>query len=198
MTQPEARAFAAWRGMRLLEPGEWLWCAMGPNRWSYPWGTTAQDSVANTLELDLERPTPVGTFESGRTPAGCYDMLGNVAEWVGSPMPSIERVPGDERQSAVGGSFRARRSPIYQKMTFLTTDLHPSSRLDHVGLRCCVEAEAYLWARAPEWGEDEPTLQRLVAVGRRWGRQASPLLQDLAARPGAPRGLRALAEGARL
>jgi len=197
MTQPEASAFAAARGMRLLEPGEWLWCAMGPNRWSYPWGTTPQDSVANTLELDLGRPTPVGTFESGRTPSGCYDMLGNVAEWLGSAAPSIDLGPGDERVSAIGGSFRTWRSPIYKAKSILAATLHPASRLDHVGLRCCVEAEAYLWERAPAWGEDQDTLRRLVALGRRWGRPSATLLQDLAARPGAPRGLRALAEGAR-
>ena len=206
MTFDEARAFAAWRGMRLLAPGEWLWCAMGPNRWSYPWGTTPQESVANTLELGLERPAPVGTFESGRNPLGCYDLLGNVAEWVDGALPATDLQPGDERVSAVGGSFRTWRSPIYDETArrrptyeteFLATALHPGSRRDHVGLRCCAPAERYLWERAPDWGSDESTLRRLDALGRRWGRQASPLLQDLAARPGAPAGLGALAEGAR-
>ena len=35
------------------------------------------------------------------------------------------------------------------------------------------------------------------AEKQRWGRQASPLLDQLASRVGAPPGLRALAEGAR-
>ena len=38
---------------------------------------------------------------------------------------------------------------------------------------------------------------RLLAVGRRWGRRALPLLDELAARPNAPRALAVLAEGAR-
>ena len=203
MTQAEAAEFAAWRGMRLLTAGEWVYCAMGPNRWAYPWGTTWQESVANTLELRLERPTPVGTFESGRSTIGCYDLLGNVAEWVSDAAPSRDARPGDAHVSAMGGSFRqhvrAVDRPIYQRRDrgFLALALHPASRSDQVGLRCAAEAADYLWTHASQWGEGEAVRKRLFALGRRWGRRALPVLMELAARPGAPRGLRDLVEGAR-
>ncbi len=198
MTQTEARAFAEWRGMRLLSLGEWVFCAMSPSGWAYPWGTTPQASIANTLELRLERPAPVGTFESGRSPLSCYDLLGNVAEWISEPAPSEYLVPGDERVSAMGGSFRSRRRPLYHKDTgFAAELLHPRTRSSDVGLRGAAPAAEFLWNRASAWGQGPQARARLTAVGRRWGRRASPLLDQLATRAGAPPGLRALAEGAR-
>jgi formylglycine-generating enzyme required for sulfatase activity len=206
MTRGEAAAFADWRGMRLPTLDEWLFAALGPTRWPYPWGTTFRESVANTLELGLGRASPVGTFEAGRTPGGCYDLLGNVYEWVQDAAPTAARDPGDRRGSALGGSFRAytRRTgrSIYDKSNEvepfeLALDLDPASRLDHVGLRCAVDAEQYLWARAGEWGEDPEARNRIAAVGERFGRAALPLLVELSARPGAPEALAFLVEGAR-
>ena len=202
MTRGEAEAFADWRGMRLPTAAEWLFAAIGPNEWPFPWGTTFRESVANTLELGLGRPSAVGTFESGRTPSGCYDLLGNVYEWVQDAVPTPERSPGDRRGSVLGGSFRAHTwsagRSIYRKGSFpLALDLDPASRLDHVGLRCAVTAEEYLWTHASEWGDDPSSQSRIAAVGERFGRQALPLLAELAARPGAPSGLQVLAEGAR-
>jgi formylglycine-generating enzyme required for sulfatase activity len=204
MTRGEAEAFAAWRGMRLPTAAEWLFAALGPNEWPFPWGTTFRESVANTLELGLGRPSAVGTFESGRTPSGCYDLLGNVYEWVQDAVPTPERGPGDRRGSALGGSFRAYTGSagrsILDESTWsfpLALALDPASRLDHLGLRCAVAAEDYLWAHASEWGDDPGAQSRIAAVGERFGRQALPLLSELAARPGAPSGLQMLVEGAR-
>ena len=70
-------------------------------------------------------------------------------------------------------------------------------RNDHVGLRCAADASAYLFENASEWGIDADARERLGAVGERFGRQALPLLIELAARPGASEGLGVLLEGAR-
>jgi hypothetical protein len=208
MTQPEAARFAAWRGMRLLRPGEWLLCALGQERRLFPWvAYERQDSVANTLELGLGRPCPVGTFEGGRTPRQVYDLLGNVAEWVDGSVLDGEPVgpPDPERAvSALGGSFRTWLRPIYRPLrsgdaperAYLAYELHPRSRQDDVGVRCAVAAAGYLESAARRWDDDAATRARLVKTGRRWGRAAAPLLAELSARPGAPPGLAALLEGA--
>src|SRR6185295_18284062 len=86
MTLPEARAFADSRGMRLLTAREWIRIACGTRALPYPWGGTEASSVANTLNLGVGRPLPVGTFEQGRTPLSTYDMAGNVWEWVEEPI----------------------------------------------------------------------------------------------------------------
>ena len=210
VTRTEAEAFARWRGMRLASVDEWLFSAIGPSRWAYPWGTTFRSAVANTLELGLGRPTPVGTFEAGRTPSDCHDLLGNVHEWVAGGVPGPSRGRGDRRGSAIGGSFRSRVASagrmIYDvrvdSSTFpLALQLHPESRADDVGLRCAVDAAEYLPRRAGEWGSDGRSLERLRGVGERFGRQALPLLAELLARPDLDRaarsGIEALAEGAR-
>jgi hypothetical protein len=203
MTQLEAARCAQWRGMRLLSAGEWLYCALGREPRPYPWGSFGQASIANTLELGLERPAPVGTFEAGRTPQAVADMLGNVAEWVGDCEPSEPALIGDTRVSALGGSFRSHTRPLFDvkpsssERMLLARSVEPDTRADDIGMRCCVSAADYLWAHASEWGVGEGSRARLVALGRRWGRRALPVLESLATRPDAPAALDALAEGAR-
>lgn len=84
-----ARAFAAWRFCRLPRHEEWVYAATGNNAYSWPWGDAAQASRANTAELRLGKPTPVGTFESGRRGDGPYDLVGNVAEWTETVAPQV-------------------------------------------------------------------------------------------------------------
>lgn len=86
---PAARAFAAWRFCRLPRADEWVYAATGNNAYSWPWGDAAQVSRANTGELRLGKPTPVGTFESGRRGDGPYDLVGNVAEWTETVAPQV-------------------------------------------------------------------------------------------------------------
>jgi formylglycine-generating enzyme required for sulfatase activity len=213
MTQIEAQRYADWRGMRLLAPGEWLFAALGQERRLFPWRAyERQDSIANTLDLGLGVPCPVGTFEGGRTPGQVYDLLGNVAEWVaGDVLTGLARGPADageldaEREvSALGGSFRTWLRPIYRspragepsESPFLAYSLHPRSRQDDVGLRCAMPAQPYLERTAALWADDARTQDRLRAVGERWGRSAVPLLRDLVGREGAAPGLMLLLEGA--
>lgn len=211
MSQREAQGFAAQRGMRLPRAHEWVHVAIGPRAHKLPWGPTDQRSTANTLELGLGRPLPVGTFENGRSePFGCYDLLGNVWEWVSDRVAAYGDPPDDDftppwRVSAMGGSFLSDKRDTYgptyfgsPEPVFHAVTLDPDHRAPDLGARCCAEARAYLWQRAPRWGTGEATRARVVAVGERWGREAVAVLEELAARPGAPRGLEWLLEGARL
>ena len=106
VTWYEAREIAERRGMRLPTAREWLHVAVGGRSQVFPWGNRFQVSVSNTLELDLRRPTAVGTFENGRSrPFGCYDMVGNVWEWV------ADRVPGYQDPSGTSWEWVADREP---------------------------------------------------------------------------------------
>lgn len=96
----QARAFAHWRFLRLPRTDEWMFVAVGDRRNAFPWGNRVDPMRANTADLGLGQPTPVGTFESGRRAGGDqpYDLIGNVSEWT-------ETVPGrwwDERSSSPG------------------------------------------------------------------------------------------------
>lgn len=197
MTCDEAQRFASTRGMRLPTSIEWLAIAAGPQGRLYPWGDTRFDSVANTLELGLLRPLPVGAFESGRTPSGAYDVVGNVWEWCSDALNALSDESG--KRCAFGGSYLYFTRPIYSHAgsEYYSLSLDPSFRADDIGLRTVVSAREYLWREAVRWGDGPATRARLQRVGERFGPAAVKLLDELASRPGAPRAFASLIEGAR-
>jgi hypothetical protein len=204
MTHAEARAFAASRGMRLPGAREWMRIACGSSDrpYDYPWGGIKAVSVANTLELRLPNPLPVGTFEQGRTPLSIYDLAGNVWEWVDdSIVPSFgDATPSSDFAWAMGGSYLSHLRRLYDysagQLAFWQEDLDPSARSIDLGLRCCADAEEFITAHAARWG-GERDAPRLRAIGAAWGHDAVPLLEELSKRPGAAPSLAPLLAGAR-
>ena len=217
----EARDLASRRGMRLPTPSEWLYVAAGRIGHRYPWGRIPQRSVANTLELDLLRPSPVGAFESGRGPFGTYDQIGNVWEWVdgrvegigpldlaGAELADGAAAAGDLR-SVLGGSYLSRTRPLWdvrrevtEPLVFYAQTLDPAHRAPDVGLRCVADAETWLWTAgvaAPVLEPDQA--ERVRRVGAGWVETGEAalveLLEDLAGRDGAPPLVGLLLEGAR-
>jgi hypothetical protein len=206
----EARELADVRGMRLLTAGEWMYVAAGSGLQSFPWGKTRRLSVANTLELGLRRPVAVGTFESGRSASGCYDLIGNAMEWVEGSLPPItgEEWFDDGAPSAMGGSFLLTLDELWTATTsapagpidFNCLPLPARSRSVDLGVRCAVEAEPFLLAQLPKVAATEESRRRLLALGETWGRPALPLLERMLSdgpSEGARFGIEALIEGAR-
>ncbi len=192
MTLAEARTFSEARGLRLLTYEEWLWCAVGPTCRRWPAGTR-QRGFANTLDTELFRSTPVGAFESGKTPeTAIYDMLGNVWEWI-EPPPLRQRqwdvrnkvaYPRAAARNAptwvLGGSFPTPDAPIYTRdEELLALALTTGHRSSEIGLRCCVDADVYLASLPGDRRLLTDHRRRLEAVGARWGVRATGLLDDL-------------------
>lgn len=200
MSLVDARLFAAARGMRIPTFDEWMWCAIGPRNRRFPAGQN-QRALANTADLGLFRPTPVGAFESGRTPdTGIYDLLGNVWEWLEAPADpdqgwstiGVVSRPGARSDPdaawCVGGSFLTPSRPLYNTLdrVCLASAVTETHRSKEIGLRCVASASEFLGELGRKAGPGRPLLSlpeeaqaRIEAVGDRWGPPAVPALKAL-------------------
>ena len=108
----QARLFARWRFARLPRRDEWA-AAVGDGRHRFPWGSRADPTRANTGDLGLGEPTPVGTFESGRRTGGDqpYDLIGNVGEWTESVADGWSGDGLDPEASFTAGRRRVLGTP---------------------------------------------------------------------------------------
>jgi hypothetical protein len=108
----QARAFAHWRFARLPRQEEWA-AAVSDGRHQFPWGSKPDPTRANTGELGLGEPVPVGTFESGRRAGGNqpYDLIGNVSEWTESVSWGWTASQLDPVASFMVGRERVLRTP---------------------------------------------------------------------------------------
>ncbi len=196
VTYHEAEALAEARGMRLPTPREWIHVAVGRRAFVVPWGGREGPLWANTLELRLGSPCRVGTFENGRSrPFGCYDLLGNVWEWVQGVVPGYEgeldlafldplRVePQSElddlhgsQASVMGGAFDSASRATFRRdlarfpftLRFHAKKLDKGTLSPAVGARMCADAERYIGSMAGRWGTSEEARERVRAVGARW------------------------------
>lgn len=144
-----ARAYCAWRGMRLPTEAEWEAAARGVEGRRYPWGNAMPTPERAVFGRGRGRTDPVGSHPAGATPRGVHDLSGNLAEWTSSlfkPYP-YARSDGREDPRAAGERVTRGGDHVFDVVPErLTTHFRDGFSRDpgrghrHIGFRCARDA----------------------------------------------------------
>ncbi|MBW7959326.1 MAG: SUMF1/EgtB/PvdO family nonheme iron enzyme [Candidatus Promineofilum sp.] len=157
-----ADAFCKWRGARLPSEAEWEYAAsfdpMEGAKYKFPWGDIFDGNQLNFCDVNCQREdrgfewddgfrdtAPVASYPGGRSPAGAYDMLGNVMEWVGDwyDFRAYRDITDTNPRGPIEGDFKSLRggswfTPPNSLGNTVRGNLDPTVAQSTLGFRCAM------------------------------------------------------------
>lgn len=114
---------------------QWLRASQGESKPQYPWGDNWKDGSSNIGGVQ-HYPQSVGSYQDDKSAFGCYDMLGNVAEWTSTPASEECDVNNNVLcpRIVMGGDYSVSPQPLTQEKF-----VEPDVRSATIGFRCVKE-----------------------------------------------------------
>ncbi len=161
ITWQQAVDYCAFAGKKLPTEAQWERAARGKEGKNYPWGgkspnnnhpdPNCKDSLVNwnynTCALGpITGSTEVGSYPKGKSPEGCFDMAGNVSEWVADwfGTNSYTSAPNKDDQGPATGTLKVVRGGDWTDDKYARANLtgydrgsvDPTKSFDQTGFRC--------------------------------------------------------------
>ena len=146
----EARELAAKAGKRLPTRAEWMLAAGGEKGLDFPYGDFFKPDYAVTGRALEAGPRPCGEAYRDRSPAGLYDLSGNVSEWVDSAEPAGAGAAPEELNfhEACGGNWTSIQPSSASTRSAVSYEATDQPAL--VGFRCVLPSPGGKLPSAPK------------------------------------------------